>query len=169
MLGDSLVKAGRTTAEKLVPAAVSWAGRGAKRARRAAGWVRPHVDSAMETRLRMLLVLAGLPEPTINLIMRHPDGTWKWRLDLCYPALKVVVEYDGRQHSEDSRQWGKDLKRREELDALGWRIIVVTSDDLNHQPAQVLERVRAAMLARGATGLRRAFRTEWVRHFPRAL
>ncbi len=49
----------------------------------------------METRLRLLLVLAGLPEPTVNVIVRGPDGEWLRRFDLCYPIFRLVVEYDG--------------------------------------------------------------------------
>jgi hypothetical protein len=29
----------------------------------------------METRLRLLIVLAGLPEPTVNVIVRGEDGS----------------------------------------------------------------------------------------------
>ena len=66
VLGDSLVKAGRTTVDRLVGATNDWAGWGARPARRAAGLVRKGVDSPMETRLRLLMVLAGLPEPVVN-------------------------------------------------------------------------------------------------------
>ena len=59
VLGDSLIRAGRTSTAVLRDAATAWRGRGAKLARRAARYVRDGVDSAMETRLRMLLVLAG--------------------------------------------------------------------------------------------------------------
>ena len=105
VLGDSLIKASRMSAEGLRDAALAWHGRGAKLARRAARFVRDGVDSAMETRLRMLLVLAGLPAPEVNFILHHPDGSWWMRFDMCYPALKLIIEYDGRQHAEDSRQW----------------------------------------------------------------
>src|SRR5688500_9540701 len=118
--------------------ALAWRGRGAKQARRAARYVRDGVDSAMESRLRMLLVLAGLPAPQVNSIVRHPDGSWRMRFDLCYPALKLIIGYDGRQHARNSAQWQRNLKRREELDALGWRIIVVTAADLYDAPEQVL-------------------------------
>ena len=93
------------SAEGLRDAALAWHGRGAKLARRAARFVRDGVDSAMETRLRMLLVLAGLPAPEVNFILHHPDGSWWMRFDMCYPALKLIIEHDGRQHAEDSRQW----------------------------------------------------------------
>ena len=165
VLGDSLVRACKTNARELVDAANRWRGRGAKQARRAARYVRDGVDSVMESRLRMLLVLAGLPAAQVNFIVRHPDGSWRMRFDLCYPALKLIIEYDGRQHAMNTAQWQRDLKRREELDALGWRLIVVTAEDLYDAPEQVLVRVRAALIERGATGIRRQFKTEWLRNF----
>ena len=82
-----------------------------------------------------------------------------------HPALKLIIEYDGRQHARDSAQWQRDLSRREQLDALGWRLIVVTAGDLYDAPAQVLARVQTALIERGATGIRRQFKTEWLRYF----
>ena len=84
VLGDSLIKSCRTTARQLAEAAIAWRGRGAKVARRAAGYVRDSVDSVTESRLRMLLVLAGLPEPQVNFIMRPS----RWLLaDALRPVL----------------------------------------------------------------------------------
>lgn len=164
VLGDSLIKAGRTSAATLRDAATACRGRGAKLARRAARYLREGVDSAMETRLRMLLVLAGLPVPEVNYILRHPDGSWWMRFDLCYPSLKLIIEYDGRHHAEDSDQWLHDLKRREALDRLGWRIIVVTRHDFYDTPEEVLRRVQEALIERGMLGVRRRFKPEWARH-----
>jgi very-short-patch-repair endonuclease len=164
VVGDSLIRAGRTTAAALHDAALAWRGRGAKLARRAARYVRDGVDSAMETRHRMLIVLAGLPTPQVNFILRHPDGSWWMRFDLCYPSLKLIIEYDGRQHAEDDDQWLHDLKRREALDRMGWRIIVVTSRDYYDTPEEVLRRLRDALIDRGMLGVRRRFKTEWMRH-----
>ena len=87
------------------------------------------------------------------------------RFDPSYPGLKLITEYDGRQHAENSGQWRRDLIRREELDRLGWRLIVVTSDDLREAPEAVLIRVREALIERGAVGIRRRFKTEWMRYF----
>jgi hypothetical protein len=88
VLGDSLIKAGRTSADALRDAATAWRGRGAKLARRAARQVRHGVDSAMETRLRMLLILAGLPAPEVNFILRHSDGSW-WALRPVLPVTQA--------------------------------------------------------------------------------
>ncbi len=100
----------------------------------------------METRLRLLLVFAGLPEPEVNFIVRGRDGEWLRRFDLCYRALRLVVEYDGRQHAEDVEQWVTDIDRREELDRRRYRLVVVTRDGIYMEPLRTLERVRNALI-----------------------
>ena len=74
--GDSLVRAGVVSAPDLVKAADSWRGRWCRLARRAARLVRAGVDSVMESRVRMLIVLAGLPEPDVNHVLRGGTGEW---------------------------------------------------------------------------------------------
>jgi hypothetical protein len=75
----------------------------------------------METRLRMLIVLAGLPEPVVDFKGYWEDGTVRYRFDLSYPDHKIVVEYDGRQHRDDLTQWDHDVERGEWFDDDGWR------------------------------------------------
>ena len=99
----------------------------------------------METRLRLLIVLAGLPEPQVNVIVRIAGGKWRWRFDLCYPEYKLIIEYDGRQHAYDAEQWSNDLERREWLDQEGWRILIVISDGIYGDPLRTLHRVRTAL------------------------
>ena len=162
--GDSLVKATKLDPAALVEAADEWRGRHAKMARRAARLVRAGVDSPMETRLRLLLVLAGLPEPDANFILRAPDGSWRRRFDLCYPGARLIIEYDGRQHAFDHEQWSGDIARREELDGLAWRLIVVESDGIYADPLRTLQRVRDALAERGVR-VPKVFKAEWTRHF----
>jgi hypothetical protein len=164
-LGDGLVRRRRTTPEALIEAAAAYQGKGARLARRAARYVRAGVDSPTESRLRMLLVLAGLPEPEVNHIIRHADGAWRQRFDLCYPALKLIIEYDGVQHLRNKRQWSHDLLRREQLEREGWRIIVINSDALYGDPRGTLSRVRQAMINRGAGRLRARPSAAWTRAF----
>jgi len=126
VLGDSLVRRGLLAPRDLAAAAELAHGRGVRAARRAARLVRLGVDSAMETRLRLLLGQAGLPEPVVNLVIRDDVGTRLFRLDLAYPEVKVAIEYDGRQHAENRTQWVKDVGRREWFDGDGWRIVTVS-------------------------------------------
>jgi hypothetical protein len=78
--------------------------------------VRERVDSPMESRLRMLIVLAGLPEPRVNVTYGEEDGLVLRRYDLSWPEVRVIVEYDGRHHVERVEQWESDLERREAID-----------------------------------------------------
>ena len=88
----------------------------------------------------MLIVLAGLPEPQVNEIFLKADGSWWIGFDLYYAAYTVLVEYDGRQHAEDTPQWQHDITRRETLDTMGIRLLIITKDDLYGSPEQVLVR-----------------------------
>ena len=165
VLGDSLVRAGRISADELVEAAEEWDGKGARRARRAARLVRSGVDSPMESRLRMLIVLAGCPEPVVNVIIRHENGDWDIRLDLSYPHLEVVIEYDGWHHLLQKKQWSRDLQRREWLERQGWRVIVINSDAFYNEPLLTLRRIRDAMLDRGERRLPSRPPALWNRQF----
>ena len=163
---DGMIKVGHTTPERLIEAAAGWHGRGCRVARRAAGLARDGVDSPTETKLRLLIVLAGLPEPKVNLIVRARDGSWRRRYDLAYERLRLIVEYDGRQHANDTQQWLTDIFRREELDRMRWRLVVVTAEGIYSQPLQILVRVRDALIECGAVNVRRSFKAEWRVHFP---
>lgn len=163
VLGDSLVARGRTTSDALVVAADAVRGRHAAIARRAAGLVRAGVDSPMESRLRMLLVLAGLPEPVVNHIEYAEDGRWRRRFDLSYPEVRVAIEDDGRQHAESDRQWERDVERREDLDRDDWRIVVVLAKGIYREPGRTLERVVDAVVSRGTPA--RVASDEWRLYF----
>lgn len=165
VLGDSFVRLGLGGPSDLVAASSRLTGPGTSAARRAGAYVRAGVDSAMETRLRLLLVLAGLPEPVVNLPLRDPEtGRVRYRLDLAYPKWKIAIEYDGRQHAESTQQWRWDVQRREELEGDGWRLVLVLAADLYRSPGRTLDRVVDAISARGGRVALRG--NTWQRHFP---
>jgi very-short-patch-repair endonuclease len=74
-------------------------------------------ESPMETRIRVAIVLAGLPMPQLQV----PVGPY--RLDMAYPDLMLGIEYDGREHL-DQRRALRDLDRQAYLTAAGWRRIL---------------------------------------------
>jgi hypothetical protein len=162
VLGDSLVRAGRTSPADLV-AAASTPGRHRRLARRAAALVRAGVDSPQESRTRMLCVLAGLPEPEVNIVFRSPEGQLLRRADLGYRRPRVSIEYDGRQHAADPQQWAGDITRREQFDGWGWRMVVVTSSGLGVEPQQTLLRILEVLRERGMPV--RITSDEWRRYF----
>jgi hypothetical protein len=118
----------------------------------------------MESRLRMLIVLAGLPEPGVNHIEYDDRGGWARRFDLSYPEARLAIEYDGRQHAQSQAQWERDVDRREGLDRDGWRLVVVLSKGIYREPAATLTRVTDAMRACGIAGA--VTSDEWRRYFP---
>ena len=166
IVGDAMLRVFDLRVDSLVGACAQSQDRYAAAARYAAGFVREEVDSPMETRLRMLIVLAGLPEPKVNHKIRDEHGHVLIRLDLSYPELRLIVEYDGRQHAEDTRQWNRDLERRESFDDAEWRILVVTAEGIFKYPERTLTRVRKALVGRGCRTLPRRLSEDWRAHFP---
>lgn len=149
VLGDALAKKYEISPAQLIDACRASDDYYAGLALRAAGYVRAGVDSPMETRLRLLIVLAGLPEPVVNYRRYRADGAWHRRFDLCYPSIKLIIEYDGRHHLTDSLQWASDIERREEFDDEGYRIIVVIAADIFRSPQRTLHRIRRQLVLRG--------------------
>lgn len=164
VLGDAIVKRFKIKPSRLVAQCRKSGDYYAARASEVALLVREGVDSPMETRLRLLIVLAGLPEPMTNVRIYNEDGTLRRRFDLYYPDGRLIVEYDGRQHANNSAQWHADLERREEFDAEGYRIIVVVGRDIYREPLATLERIRSALIARGVTDVP-AISDGWREHF----
>jgi hypothetical protein len=165
-LGDRLVRREVTTPLRLIQAADEWRGPRRRLVQRAVRLVRQGVDSPPESRLRMLVVLAGLPEPTVNHIIRNDEtGEWLRRFELAYIELLVAIEYQGRWHRDSDEVWEGDIERREELDHRTWRVVEVISKSLNEDPLRVLQRIELARRDRGARPTER-FSEEWRAFFP---
>ena len=167
VVGDNLVRRGLCTLAGLVDFCASSEMAGAAAARAAASLVRDRVDSPMETRLRMLIVLAGVPEPEVNTTIRDVDGEPIRRYDLSWPSVRVIVEYDGRHPIEREHQWERDLDRREAIDDDGWRLLVVTSRGIYREPERTVQRIFTVLAGRGLAGLPRRPSEAWRPHFGR--
>ncbi|MCG7310781.1 hypothetical protein [Brachybacterium sp. ACRRE] len=111
---------------------------------------RPHVESPGETRLRLLLVRAGFPEPVPNHTVGDPDSPGRTRrIDDAYPGLLIGAEYQGDIHRTDKARWRDDEARRDALSSVGWNIRTATAQDIE-RPARFLAGMRRAFLAAGA-------------------
>lgn len=135
---------------------------GIQRLRRSVGFIRPGSESYRETFVRIMLEMAGLPAPSINPVVG--EQSFVARLDLAYEDLKIAIEYDGRQHGLSLAQRERDVRRREELERDGWKVIVITAAQLAH-PRDIVHRVHQAMVARGYRGRAPEFTSEWRRTF----
>ena len=84
-------------------------------------------ESPMESRLRMALVLGGLPRPVAQHRV-YAGGQFVARLDLAYPDRRLGIEYDGR----DAHPLGlaRDRRRARALAAAGWVLLPFTAEDV---------------------------------------
>jgi hypothetical protein len=159
IVGDQLLHLGLATVESLSAAVRRRRGRGVRTARRALALVREGSESPRETLLRLMLVLAGLPEPECNVNV-GTDEAFIGRGDLVYLAYRLVVEYDGRQHADVRYQWLRDLDRHDAFDLSRWRTVRVTAERLR-SPRTVVAGIHAKLVAQGYRGPAPAFTDEW--------
>jgi very-short-patch-repair endonuclease len=99
----------------------------------------PLAESPMESRIRLVIVLAGLPVP----VLQHPIGPFF--LDLAYPAIRLAIEYDGRAHREQVRAM-RDLDRQAYLSDAGWKVLRFTAAQVLCRPRWVAARVREELV-----------------------
>jgi len=154
--GDYLVQrkqplASLTDLAQAVDAAVGV--RGVRSLRVALGLVRAGTDSPMETRLRLLLVRAGLPEPVIH----HPIFDWTGGYvgapDLAYVSERIALEYEGDGHRTDPAVFADDIERRERMQEAGWYVIRVIKGHVFERPGWLIDRVRRQLRERASLPL----------------
>jgi hypothetical protein len=160
---DQFVRRRLTTPGDLATFAHQYGGQGSALAERAAMLSRPRVESTTETRARLLMVLSGLPEPTVNHPVMRADGTVEYRLDLAFEEVNLAIEYDGRWH-DAPEQRVLDEARRAELGSRGWRFVVLRAEDLFETPDLTVAALHAELRDRGIK-VPDVLSDEWRRHF----
>ncbi|MDJ0322402.1 hypothetical protein QMG61_01310 [Cryobacterium sp. PH31-AA6] len=127
--------------------------RGLVRARVALPLLRIGAESPRESALRVIIVLAGLPEPECNVNIFDSDGRFLARGDLVYPEFRLVLEYQGDHHRTDRAQWRRDIRRVQSVEDNDWQMLQFTDDDLRN-PAELVARIERRLRARGWAGTR---------------
>jgi hypothetical protein len=145
VVADALAHANAITAAELASYLAAHRGlRGVRQVERVIDLMEPKSESPMETRVRLLLIFAGLPRPEAQLVVLDRDGEFVARADLGYRDARLLIEYDGAWHWQ---QRAADERRREALRDLGWKVLVVTSEDYYRTPERVVAKVRDALAA----------------------
>ena len=121
---------------------------GSAQARRVAELADGTAESPQETRLRLLLVRAGLPAPIAQFRV-FDDRGFIARVDFAYPDLKIAIEYDGLWHGE-REAFLSDRGRLNRLTDAGWIVLHVTVEELR-RPERLAARVRALRAQRLST------------------
>lgn len=145
---DMALHAKQTTLAELHAEAAGRAGRpGVVRLRQVAELAEPATESPMETRLRLLLVLNGLPSPLAQVDLHDRRGRFLGRADLYYPDSRLILEYDGGTHRLSLVE---DNRRQNALLNAGFRMRRFTAPDVMGAPESVLANVRAALASPSA-------------------
>ena len=100
-------------------------------------WVRVGSESPGETRTRLVLVRAGLPEPELNQIVYGPGRRWLGRPDMRWADRRVLLEYQGREFHDSDEQRASDAVRFARFNNHDWTVVEVWNDDVNTASARV--------------------------------
>jgi very-short-patch-repair endonuclease len=120
--------------------------RGWRRALRVATLADSGAASPPESRLRVRLVLAGIPKPVTQFVIAH-NGRFVARVDLAWPECGVAVEYDGEWHA-GTDQFHTDRRRLNQLMGAGWIVLHVTAKRLREDFDGFVGELRAALRSR---------------------
>lgn len=146
---DALMNATALDSVEVLGVADAWpATRGVRRLRAAMDLVDGGAESPQESKLRMIIVEAGLPKPEPQIEFRDRRGKVRVRVDMGWREWRVAVEYDGAQHWSDRRQRSWDIDRIALLEESGWVVIRVSAELLS-RPDVVIRRIVARLRAAG--------------------
>ena len=125
--------------------------KGIQVARQARPYLREGVDSAPESRMRGVVVNAGMPEPVVNPVIMLAPGVWR-QPDLALMEWKLALQYDGGGHAEQA-QVNRDIWRDDDFDRHDWRTVKAGRDLYTaHGEQAFLDRLRRAMRAQEHRG-----------------
>lgn len=100
-------------------------------------------ESPTESIIRVAIVRAGIRGLVVNLRITDAHGN-VFRADLCFPAHRVIVEYQGDYHRTEPERWRKDRTRIALLTAANWHVIEIAADELADRRV-LLQLVRDAL------------------------
>jgi hypothetical protein len=113
------------------------------RGRRGAGALRKLLDlrdqrwapteTQLETLLHRVLRQANLPLPDRQICI-YEEEEFVTRADFAYPAELIAVPADSYEWHRRRRQWETDLRQRNRLMRMGWRIRPTTWTELKRRP-----------------------------------
>ncbi|MDD7916272.1 type IV toxin-antitoxin system AbiEi family antitoxin [Actinomycetospora callitridis] len=105
-------------------------------------------ESPPETRMRLILRAAPIPQPVPQLVVHDDAGWFVGRVDFGWRELLTALEYQGDHHRTEKKQWRRDAVRTTELAGCGWLVLPVTAHDLFVDPRGFVHRVRVALARR---------------------
>lgn len=155
--GDAALRAGASAAELAERVGHLRRLRGSTRARQAVGLLNERSRSRPESRIRVGLILGGLPAPQVNEAVHDEHGQWVGEPDLHYKEARLALEYNGRDHAEWA-QMQKDAVRALDLQRAGWKVLTYTQAHAFHRLDEVVNDVYENLRRRAPQLLTRTVR-----------
>ncbi|MFF1816417.1 type IV toxin-antitoxin system AbiEi family antitoxin domain-containing protein [Kribbella sp. NPDC058245] len=146
-LADAALRSGELGRHELENAAIAMRGPGRPTARRVADSATALAESFLESILRGLLISAGLTEFEPQVVVRDADG-FIGRVDLGHRAARLALEAEGYGYHSSSIAFAADCRRYNNLVAAGWLVLRFTYQQILHDSAWVIDRVRTALALR---------------------
>jgi hypothetical protein len=142
VVADSAMRRGLLTLDELHSAVAGLRGPGAGRIRRVVRLADPRCGSVLESLLRVLLILNGLPpECTQHPVRDERGGLVAW-VDFAWTRARLIVEADGFEFHSNRADYRKDRRRANAFCRLGWRLLRFTWEDVRFDPDYVVAAVR---------------------------
>ena len=123
--------------------------RGLAQLRRTLNVVDGGAESPSESLTRLLFVQAGFPRPETQIHVHDRYGVLVAVIDMGWRDHLVGVDFEGAHRWTDPRQRHWDVERFTRLPEFGWNDFRVTSRMVREAPRLILNRVGAALIARG--------------------
>jgi very-short-patch-repair endonuclease len=135
---------------------------GADGARRVVAFANGLAESPLESRARVVFDAFGLPEPELQAritagVTFRPDGTFRvdeyheYRVDFLWRQHRTVAEADGKEkYYSGGRIAIDELKRDRLIREQGYKIVHITSAELDKHPERIIDRIRTAFTAPSA-------------------
>ncbi|MGI9002694.1 MAG: endonuclease domain-containing protein [Pseudonocardia sp.] len=142
---DALANRGRFAPDEVLRLTARYPrARGRTNLPRAVALADARAGSPMESRLRMVLVLRGLPTPEVQypvLDDRRRRAVW---LDLAYPQYRIGIEYEGGEHARPERVL-RDVGRYTWLVDDGWRMYRFAKYEVYGEPDEIAAKIGRAL------------------------
>jgi hypothetical protein len=124
---------------------------GIRKAREALKLARVGADSPPETKLRLAIIRAGLPEPRVNEPLIDDDGIARHCPDLSYRKYRLAIEYLGEPHNSPD-QVVKDVARAEDTEDFNWKQVDITKSHMQNGGQAAVRKIRTALTKQGWKG-----------------
>lgn len=144
VIADSAMRQGTVTRKTLTKGVRRHHAKpGYRRLRKVLDWSDEKSGSVLESLFRVLILEAGIVRPRSQFVITR--GKTQMRVDFCWENLRLVVECDGRRFHDPNDARNTDRRRDNTLESLSWRVLRFTWADIVHDPAYVLDMVRACL------------------------